>query len=43
MISVAAIGLVPLLALPLLWKHEPPAAPVAAGDVAAAPPAPSPS
>ena len=39
MITVGLIGLVPLLALPLLWKHEQPAATVP--DVAVAPPQPS--
>ena len=37
MITVGVIGLLPLLALPLLWKHEHPPAEVP--DVAAAPPA----
>jgi len=40
MIVVGAIGLVPLLALPLLWKHEHVDTP-SVPDVATAPPAPS--
>jgi hypothetical protein len=40
MVTVGAIGLVPLLALPLLWRHER-AAPITA-NLAPAPPAPTP-
>ena len=40
MITVGVIGLLPLLALPLLWKQE--HGPAAMPGVAEAPPAPSP-